>query len=101
MTAASADPASFRDPGGRVFVEGDRVLRAVYPPSAGDYRAFRDSALFADLVDRKQLLPATEIDPSSSPAGAGAELLLEHPKLPFVSYPYEWPFALLKRAALL
>ena len=27
--------------------------------------------------------------------------ILEHPKLPFVSYPYEWPFSLLKRAALL
>ena len=29
-----------------------------------------------------------------------AALLLEHPRIPFISYPYEWPFGLLKRAAL-
>ena len=27
-------------------------------------------------------------------------LVLEHPRLPFVSYPYEWPFKALKAAAL-
>jgi ribosomal protein L11 methylase PrmA len=101
MTSHSADPASFRDPGGRVFVDGDRVLRAVYPANAGQYRAFRDSPLFADLVDRNWLLPSRELDPRSNAAGAGADFLLEHPRLPFVSYPYEWSFSLLKRAALL
>jgi hypothetical protein len=30
-----------------------------------------------------------------------SELVLEHDVIPFISYPYEWPFALLKRAALL
>jgi ribosomal protein L11 methylase PrmA len=31
----------------------------------------------------------------------GAALLLEHERVPFVSYPYEWPFAALQAAALL
>jgi ribosomal protein L11 methylase PrmA len=31
----------------------------------------------------------------------GAEYVLEHPKIPFISYPYEWSFPALKAAALL
>jgi SAM-dependent methyltransferase len=34
-------------------------------------------------------------------APAGWTTLLRHERMPFVSYPYEWPFSLLKRAALL
>ncbi len=33
--------------------------------------------------------------------GAGASFVLEHPRIPFISYPYEWPFQALKAAALL
>jgi ribosomal protein L11 methylase PrmA len=101
MTGPCADPGSFRDPGGRVFIDDERVLRAVYPQSSDAYRAFRDSGLLADLIARQWLLPSTEIDPYSNPAGSGADFLLEHPALPFVSYPYEWPFSLHKRAAIL
>lgn len=101
MKTPAEDPGSFRDPGGRVFIDGERVLRAVYPSSSGDYRAFRDSRLLDRLIEKKWLLGSSEIEPSSNPAGAGANFLLEHPKLPFVSYPYEWPFSLHKRAALL
>ena len=42
MTAASADPGSFRDPGSRVFIDGQRVLRAIYKRSANDYAGARD-----------------------------------------------------------
>ena len=101
MTSLSADPGSFRDPGGQVFNDGSRILRAVYRPNSGPYRAFRDCGLMTDLISKKWLVPSSEIDPQSNPAGAGADFLLEHPRLPFVSYPYEWPFSLLKSAALL
>jgi len=33
--------------------------------------------------------------------GEGARYVLEHPMLPFISYPYEWSFPALKAAALL
>lgn len=35
------------------------------------------------------------------PSGAPAAALLEHERVPFVSYPYEWPFEMLREAALL
>jgi ribosomal protein L11 methylase PrmA len=101
MTTPVADPGSFRDPAGRVFIDGERVLRAVYPLGSADYRAVRESHLLGRLIEKKWLLESSEIEPSSSAAGAGANFLLEHPRVPFVSYPYEWPFSLHKRAALL
>ena len=39
MTLAVAEPGSFRDPGGRIFLQGSRVLRAVTPVSAEAYAA--------------------------------------------------------------
>ena len=33
-------------------------------------------------------------------AGAAAVHLLEHPRVPFISYPYEWSASLLRKAAL-
>lgn len=53
------------------------------------------------------LWPATRLAKKAIPRDvleflAGSHYqVMEHPALPFVSYPYEWPFTLLKRAALL
>jgi ribosomal protein L11 methylase PrmA len=47
------------------------------------------------------LIGSDEVDPSKiGDAEPDAEYLLEHPKLPFISYPYEWPFSALKDAAV-
>lgn len=100
MTSLTADPGSFRDPGSRVFVDPDRVLRAVFETSAADYESVRDSGLLKELIVDGLLVEAAELSQNSAPV-TDARYVLEHPRLPFISYPYEWPFALLKKAALL
>ena len=100
MTGPKADPGSFRDPGSRIFIDDQRVLRAVYPPSAEAYERVRDSGFLDELIAAGRLVPSQEIEPSSHPAGEGASYLLEHEQIPFLSYPYEWTFAQLRRAAL-
>ena len=100
MTGLIADPGSFRDPGSRIFIDDKRVLRAVYDSSAGAYEKVRDSGFFAELIAAGRLVPSSEIDPRSNPAGEGARYLLEHERLPFLSYPYEWSFSQLRKAAL-
>lgn len=100
MKLAAADPGSFRDPGSRVFVDGQQILRAVYPASASDYEAFRDSGLLRNLIDKNWLVESDEVDAAGAPGVQDAAFLLRHPSLPFISYPYEWPFSLLKKAAL-
>ncbi|MBX3483002.1 hypothetical protein [Phenylobacterium sp.] len=101
MTVSAIDPGSFRDPGGRIFLHGARVLRAVMSVSADAYVAVRDAGLLRSLAERGLLLDAKEIDPSIlDEVQPPPAFVLEHPRIPFISYPYEWSFSLHRRAAL-
>jgi ribosomal protein L11 methylase PrmA len=93
---------SYRDRRGYVFTAGDRILRGVFSPAAEVQREFLESRVFAQLVESGRLI-GTRIAPDDPSALGieGAALLLEHERVPFVSYPYEWPFAALRAAALL
>ncbi len=86
---------SFRDPSGQVFEHEDRIYRSVTPVAAAEYEAARDGGLFAELVASGRLVGLTEHEGTE-----GASYLLEHPRLDFISFPYEWSFSLLKDAAL-
>jgi ribosomal protein L11 methylase PrmA len=93
------NPGSFRDPSGHVFSSGDRIFRAVSDEAYRNFQLLKSSGAYDDLRSRKWIIAAEEADVDHS--GENGRRVLEHPKLPFVSYPYEWPFSLLKRAALL
>ena len=96
------DPGSFRDRSGYIFHGEGRVFRTINGPALESYTTVRDSGVLASLEEKGWLIPATELDPSVLGGAEGdARLVLEHPKLPFVSYPYEWSFPALKAAALL
>ncbi len=98
------DRGSFRDPSGRVMLHENRVFRVIYEQGLANYRAAKDAGIYEQMADKGFLLPATSLTPDANPAFAelseGARELLEHPKLDYVSYPYEWCFAELKAAAL-
>jgi ribosomal protein L11 methylase PrmA len=96
------DPGSFRDPSGHVYHLENKVYRTINPAAAEHYEAARDSGCLAALAGAGLLIPAQEVDKAILGAhGAAAAYVVEHPKLAFVSYPYEWSFRLLKAAALL
>jgi ribosomal protein L11 methylase PrmA len=100
MNSMVKDPGSFRDPGSQVYSDREHVLRAVYPSSAADYEAFRNSGLLDQLILEERLVPSEEVNAAANPGGQVAAYVLRHPRLPFISYAYEWPFGLLKNAAL-
>ena len=101
MTVLESDPGSFRDPGGRVYLVDDRVFRSVNAPAMDDFNFVQDSGVIEDLQSRGWIVASEVVDPSVvGQEIAGAELVLEHPRIPFVSYPYEWSFSALKAAAL-
>lgn len=102
MLLPQAELGSFRDPAGRVFSIGDRIVRSVMPAGAETYAAARDAHLYEDMAAKRLMLGAAEVDPGVL---AGLEdkaaFALEHPRVPYISHPYEWSFSLHRAAALL
>lgn len=94
------DYGSFRDPAGSVFSAGGKIFRSVFPPGISDFENAREKEVFRKLIDADLLIDHQEVRiPKGAPEGT--VYCLEHPVLPFVSYPWEWPFSLFKDAALL
>jgi hypothetical protein len=99
----SAEPGSFRDHESRVFTTPDGVFRVLSPAGLEDWQAFAESKLRRELQEERRVVatePAqlTELPDLLAGEAAGA---LRHERMPFISYPYEWPFSMLKDAALL
>jgi ribosomal protein L11 methylase PrmA len=102
MQEVRAEAGSYRDPSGRIFILGDRVLRTVMPRAAADFEFVRSTGVLERLIAEGSAIAEQRVEPSDlPPAFNDARYVVQHPKLPFVSYPYEWCFAALKRAALL
>ena len=99
---ARPDSGSFRDRSGRVYHRDGRVYRTVMPQAADDFEFVRTTGFVDKLVQKGWLVAETRVDADViGDAAAGAHCVLEHPKLPFISYPYEWSFGALQAAALL
>jgi ribosomal protein L11 methylase PrmA len=66
------------------------------------YRAARDSGFLDSATADGKLIDGREVDRGILAGEApDAVYVLEHPRLPFVSYPYSWSFFGLRAAALL
>jgi hypothetical protein len=89
---------SFRDPGGSVSVTHDRVIRTVFPAGIANLDACLGSLAARRLVESGDLVATTVVNVDPSPTGRA---FVEHPRIPFISYPCEWPSAMLHAAARL
>ncbi|MEH0843811.1 methyltransferase domain-containing protein [Micromonospora sp. CPCC 205711] len=102
MTTSDArirvEPGSFRDPANRVFHAGEAVLRGLDPGATADWQALAGTELFAALLAEGKVCGTEVVDPAVLPGWA---TVLRHERIPFVSHPYEWSFAMLRDAALL
>jgi hypothetical protein len=97
---AGLEPGSFRDPESRVFYAGEDVLRALSPDGLSDFEALEATGLLED----ERVVRTERADGTAATAGLLVHepaAVLRHERIPFVSYPYEWTFSMLKDAALL
>lgn len=96
------DPGSFRDPSGRILHADGRVLRAVFGAGAANFGRARSAGVYAKAIERGRLVAMAELEPEPVAGGVARPChLLEHPRIDFISYPYEWTFSAWKAAALL
>ncbi len=106
----SADGGSFKDPAGRVYriatdAGATRIVRGLNDAAAATLESLLSEPFFRRLtadgdVARTTLLPGA--DPAfPGIVAAGWAAAAEHEAVDFLTWPYEWPFSMLKDAALL
>jgi hypothetical protein len=110
---SEARVVSFRDPAGRLLSLDDRILRLVNDEGASGLRDFLNSKTSRKFLERGLLVGTRFIDRDSTSrlveqiglpqddSLQRAVALVEHERIPFQSFPYEWPPEMLYRAATL
>ena len=104
MTAARVEPGSFRDPVSRVVVTEGGVFRALTREGLADWEALTSTDLFAGAVSNGRIVGTELVEGAVDLPDELLEqtaAVLRHERVPFVSYPYEWSFGMLRAAALL
>jgi SAM-dependent methyltransferase len=95
---------TFRDPAGQLQLTRAHALRRVHPGAAEETLAFLASPLRAALERGGDLIPSQIVQPAIVEPGAvanalPAELLIRHPRISPISYPWEWTTAQWRSAA--
>ena len=91
--------SSFRDPSGFVFFLNGAIYRQINKSYQENYDLLIKSGLYDKLVSLGYLIPHQEVELTK--ISAEAYKIIQPQKIPFISYPYEWCFSMLKAAALL
>lgn len=89
-------PASFRDEAGFVFKSNNTFYRTVEHHFKPHYDVFK-SNLYPILVEKSMILSFEEVEITDN----SYYKILKPKQLIFKSYPFEWSFEMLKKAALL
>jgi len=87
--------ASFRDPSGHMFYDGDTLRRVINPIYFPQYKKLSQSGFYKTLIKNKLLISHEETLVSDD------KIIITPEKIPFITNPYEWGFEQFKQAALL
>ena len=105
--------ASFRDPAGSLFRYQGRVLRVVNAIGAADLEAFLAAPSGQKLMAAGTVVPTRALDAAecrellADPSvrelydARGGQMILEHERVDFPSFPYEWNAEMLHAAGML
>lgn len=101
IESLTKNSGSFRDPAGYVYEYDNKIYRLINEIGRKEYEHISQQGIFNSAIAAGYLIASKEIDSTKWPADAkGCAYLLEHERIPYVSYPYEWSFYHLKQAAL-
>jgi hypothetical protein len=98
------DAGSYRDRNGRVFYEGDSVYRGISARALQNFELLAKTRFFRDALSERKIVGTERVEDQVGIRHGGASswaAVLRHQRIPFISYPYEWSFGMLKDAALL
>ena len=96
---------SFRDPSGYVFSREGRIFRALDEACFQALNPLLTGEAWSQMAQHGWFVPTQIVnDPivdTLKKEHPGYNHFLEHDRLPFITYPYEWTFSMLADAALL
>ncbi len=93
-------PSSYRDPSGFIFEKEGVIYRQVNTCFKEHFDHFTQSGCYKHLVEKGLLIPHEQV-PENLTGDKSYYATLKPELISFISYPYEWSFAMLKDAALL
>jgi len=102
--ADAFEPASFRDRTARVFRRDGLVYRALSEQAQREWQQLSATRFFRRRQDDGSLVatePLASAEAAEGLSGGPWVAVLKHETIPFVSYPYEWCFGMLRGAARL
>ncbi|MDQ3803150.1 MAG: class I SAM-dependent methyltransferase [Acidobacteriota bacterium] len=103
--------ASFRDPAGRLLVVDGRVVRVITPPAEAELRAILESGVLRKFLAEGKLVGTEILDAAAAESLSakdevrgvledfGPHVFVEHERIPFATFPYEWTPEMLYAAA--
>jgi hypothetical protein len=93
-------PSSYRDPAGSLYYHQDVLYRQVNKVYQEDFDLLASSGLYQHLTGENLLIPHEEVAENFT-GETGWYKTIRPEFIPFISYPSEWSFDMLKDAALL
>ena len=101
MNKIEVDPGSFRDPAGKVLYYNDRVLRILNKDGIARFSFLQENNLLDNCILNKFLIKSEKINSDNlNLQNLDSKIIIEHKKIEYISYPYEWCFDQLKDSAL-
>ena len=95
------DKGSYRDPVGKIFYYKGRVLRGLNSKGVERFKYIKENHILDESIKKNFLISTKEAtDLPKINELSEFDLILEHKKLDYITYPYEWCFEQLKDAAL-
>ena len=104
---------SFRDPAGRLLAYNNQIFRVIDGMAISDLKSFLTSSIGKKLADSGQLVSTRFLNDDDAEKSFGNNWrrsllndnadgrIVEHERIPFQSFPYEWPSEMLHQAGLL
>jgi predicted RNA methylase len=101
LNTSRPDDGSFRDPDSQVVHADGRVLRRLSATGRNDWEALSCSSFFERNVAAGRLVATAHMAAEPDALGDGWAGMVEHERVPFVTYPFEWTFGMLAAGAAL
>ena len=96
------EAGSYRDRNGSVFYQDGEIFRGISGKALANWERLNGTRFFEEFTARGSIVRTERAGEAIARNGSEAwAAILKHEPIPFISYPYEWTFGMLKDAALL